>query len=146
MTPALQDKIGQWIFENQGTGAWEGYDAGRRNPTNIADIVPEGNLLPPSFYTDLADGNFTARTAASASGSYLYPPERYGVAAIRPELPGVTITMRAPLDASKAERCLGAAGDGPIAQFDGDGELRTLHPAIVCLTTERVGVLTQEFY
>jgi len=25
MTPALQDRIGQWIYQNQGTGAWEGY-------------------------------------------------------------------------------------------------------------------------
>ena len=25
MTPELQDKIGQWIYKTQGTGAWEGY-------------------------------------------------------------------------------------------------------------------------
>jgi hypothetical protein len=28
MTPELQDRIGQWIYENQGIGAWEGYRAG----------------------------------------------------------------------------------------------------------------------
>lgn len=26
MTPELQDKIGQWIYRQQGTGAWEGYN------------------------------------------------------------------------------------------------------------------------
>lgn len=30
MTPALQDRIGQWIYRQQGTGAWEGY-AGPRD-------------------------------------------------------------------------------------------------------------------
>lgn len=25
MTPELQDQIGRWIYERQGTGAWEGY-------------------------------------------------------------------------------------------------------------------------
>ena len=28
MTPEMQDQIGQWIYQNQGTGAWEGYQAG----------------------------------------------------------------------------------------------------------------------
>jgi hypothetical protein len=28
MTPELQDKIGEWIFENQGLGAWVGYRPG----------------------------------------------------------------------------------------------------------------------
>jgi len=33
MTPDMQDKIGQWIYQTQGTGAWEGYrpDAGARS-------------------------------------------------------------------------------------------------------------------
>lgn len=30
MTPELQDKIGRWIYENQGTDAWEGYQGPRR--------------------------------------------------------------------------------------------------------------------
>ena len=25
LTPAMQDKLGQWIYKTQGTGAWEGY-------------------------------------------------------------------------------------------------------------------------
>jgi hypothetical protein len=29
MTPILQDKIGQWIYAQQGTGAWEGYKGPR---------------------------------------------------------------------------------------------------------------------
>lgn len=28
MTPELQDKIGKWIYDTQGTGAWEGYRKG----------------------------------------------------------------------------------------------------------------------
>lgn len=28
MTPEVQDQIGQWIYENQGIGAWEGYRPG----------------------------------------------------------------------------------------------------------------------
>jgi len=28
MTPELQDRIGQWIYENQGIGAWVGYRSG----------------------------------------------------------------------------------------------------------------------
>lgn len=39
MTPELQDMIGQWIYANQGTGAWEGY----RGPQSPA-AAPPGNF------------------------------------------------------------------------------------------------------
>lgn len=37
MTPELQDRIGQWILQTQGTGAWEGY----KGPS---DSLPAGAL------------------------------------------------------------------------------------------------------
>lgn len=35
-TPATQDRIGQWILENQGTGAWEGYQPNAQPTTQIS--------------------------------------------------------------------------------------------------------------
>jgi hypothetical protein len=35
-TPATQDRIGQWILENQGTGAWEGYQPNAQPTTQTS--------------------------------------------------------------------------------------------------------------
>ena len=32
MTPEMQDRIGQWIYETQGPGAWEGWSSGSGSP------------------------------------------------------------------------------------------------------------------
>lgn len=40
MTPELQEQIGRWIYERQGTGAWEGY-RGPQDPST-APPVPQG--------------------------------------------------------------------------------------------------------
>ncbi len=49
MSPALQDKIGRWIYENQGTGAWVGYkgprDSYTPNEGGVAFASNEGNAL-----------------------------------------------------------------------------------------------------
>jgi hypothetical protein len=45
MTPELQDAIGAWILQNQGTGAWEGYQ-GPGDPASIKPVeMAEGNAL-----------------------------------------------------------------------------------------------------
>lgn len=44
MTPELQERLGQWIFRTQGTGAWEGYRGPRAAPPPRADAA-----APPSF-------------------------------------------------------------------------------------------------
>jgi len=44
---ATQDRIGRWIYDNQGTGAWEGYrgpKAGGGNP----DATPGPRAAPPA--------------------------------------------------------------------------------------------------
>lgn len=35
LTPAMQDKLGMWIYRQQGTGAWEGYQ-GPRDPGTVS--------------------------------------------------------------------------------------------------------------
>lgn len=45
MTPELQDKIGQWIYQVQGTGAWEGY-RGPGNPAQYADAGQNALAAP----------------------------------------------------------------------------------------------------
>lgn len=44
MTPELQDKIGQWIYKTQGTGAWEGYKNNTESNAMIAEQKPRGLL------------------------------------------------------------------------------------------------------
>lgn len=48
MTPELQDRIGRWIYEAQGTGAWEGYkpDAGARSvAADTMKALGKGNTM-----------------------------------------------------------------------------------------------------
>ena len=62
MTPALQDRIGEWIYRTQGTGAWVGYRpelAGR----SVAEFFPkEGNAVSPETLLGFVDKNFDAYT------------------------------------------------------------------------------------
>ncbi len=51
MTPELQDRIGQWIFENQGIGAWEGFQAG---VTELA--TPDPNARAPQGQGNMPQG------------------------------------------------------------------------------------------
>lgn len=56
MTPALQDQIGQWIYDSQGTGAWEGFRPGTPPVSGLADIASRpGNLQSPEFYNNISD-------------------------------------------------------------------------------------------
>ena len=42
MTPELQERLGQWVYRAQGTGAWEGY----RGPRDSFTPPPEGAAAP----------------------------------------------------------------------------------------------------
>jgi hypothetical protein len=42
MTPEMQDRIGQWIYKTQGTGAWEGY----RGPRPANSVTPRTSTQP----------------------------------------------------------------------------------------------------
>ena len=41
MTPELQDRIGQWIYQTQGTGAWEGYRGPQAAAPNALASSPQ---------------------------------------------------------------------------------------------------------
>ena len=43
MTPELQDRIGQWIYKEQGTGAWEGYK-GPRVSTKEGSMMDDNTM------------------------------------------------------------------------------------------------------
>ena len=43
MTPELQDRIGQWIYKEQGTGAWKGYK-GPRVSTKEGSMMDDNNM------------------------------------------------------------------------------------------------------
>jgi hypothetical protein len=43
MTPELQDRIGQWVYETQGTGAWEGYK-GPRVKTREGSVMDDNTM------------------------------------------------------------------------------------------------------
>lgn len=51
MTPELQDRIGQWIYQTQGTGAWEGYrgpqDAAPNALATTTQTQPQNALAEP---------------------------------------------------------------------------------------------------
>lgn len=54
MTPDLQDRIGRWIYETQGTGAWEGYkpDAGARSvAADTMQALGKGKTMTPMVPT-----------------------------------------------------------------------------------------------
>lgn len=51
MDEATQDRLGQWILANQGTGAWEGYK-GPRDP----ETVERARLPDINPYAGFADG------------------------------------------------------------------------------------------
>ena len=46
MTPELQDRIGQWIYQTQGTGAWEGYRGPQDAPPNA--LAPSQPQMQPA--------------------------------------------------------------------------------------------------
>jgi len=57
MTPALQDRIGQWIYQNQGTGAWEGYKGPQQ---------PQGGM-DPEILTAMSDPNLSPEMKSALS-------------------------------------------------------------------------------
>lgn len=46
MTPELQDRIGQWIYQTQGTGAWEGYKPNAAAQSVASDTMTSLGLKP----------------------------------------------------------------------------------------------------
>lgn len=89
MTPALQEKMGQYIYSKQGTGAWAGY-RGPADPNSVKpvnDYGPQNNAMnrpagsewqPPTDYSDSfgtgialgPDTNTALATQAGRRGSY----------------------------------------------------------------------------
>lgn len=64
MTPELQDQIGEWIYKNQGLGAWVGYKPGMEGNSDawgpgvgVSQMIPENNVVPPSVYQNLLETN-----------------------------------------------------------------------------------------
>ncbi len=53
MTPEVQDAIGRWIYQTQGTGAWEGY-RGPRDPASISTMGGGGGYQQPGFDPGMA--------------------------------------------------------------------------------------------
>lgn len=54
MTPELQDRIGQWIYKTQGTGAWEGYKgprSGGGSPATPMDIGALADIAGSPYAT-----------------------------------------------------------------------------------------------
>jgi hypothetical protein len=57
LTPAMQDKLGQWIYKTQGTGAWEGYKPMTDAQAIAAETMttlgqkPQGILAPAQTST-----------------------------------------------------------------------------------------------
>jgi hypothetical protein len=67
MTPELQEKLGQWIYLEQGTGAWQGY----RGPRDSF------SRRGPSRYT--GGGAVRLGDDAGAAGLYTFDPRTLGV-------------------------------------------------------------------
>lgn len=63
MTPELQDRIGQWIYQAQGTGAWEGYKGPRVSTKGVSAM--DGNNM-----NDQAMGAFNAMQEQNKSDKY----------------------------------------------------------------------------
>lgn len=67
MTPELQEKLGQWIYLEQGTGAWQGYRGPRDGYT----------ARGPGRYT--GGGMVPLGEDAAAAGLYTFDPRTLGV-------------------------------------------------------------------
>jgi len=63
MTPELQDRIGQWVYQTQGTGAWEGYKGPRVSTKGVSAM--DGNNM-----NDQAMGAFNAMQEQNSSDKY----------------------------------------------------------------------------
>lgn len=63
MTPELQDRIGQWIYQAQGTGAWEGYKGPRVSTKGVSAM--DGNNM-----NDQAMGALNAMQEQNKSDKY----------------------------------------------------------------------------
>lgn len=79
MTEETQDRIGQWILQNQGTDAWEGY-RGPRNPASvkpppladpaIADFVTN-NPQPGGFGAEVENAVFGSMAPGGSGSDHL---------------------------------------------------------------------------
>ncbi len=83
MTPELQDRIGMWIYQNQGPGAWEGW-GGRGNITMSSSGGPNMGLLdfqqePQTFGERLKDywqsGDLMANLAIGLNSLRMRPDQ-----------------------------------------------------------------------
>ena len=96
MTPALQDRIGQWIYQNQGTGAWEGYKGPQQ---------PQGGM-DPQILMAMSDPNLPPEMK-SALGMLL----QQRIAAAQPPEPAKPIEINNKLVDPSTGKVLGDYGD-----------------------------------
>ncbi len=65
MTPELQDKIGEWIFNNQGTAAWKGYQPQVTADAQLAASSDGPGLTPAAAPTSSAADRLSRARAES---------------------------------------------------------------------------------
>ena len=69
MTPELQDKIGQWIYGKQGTGAWAGYKGPQ--PSSVAALQDSGYPMGGQSLPQSQPAQMPSMTATAA----MQPPQ-----------------------------------------------------------------------
>ncbi len=102
MTPELQDRIGQWIYENQGIGAWEGFQAG---VTELA--TPDPNARAPQGQGNMPQG------LLSPTMSTMNAPEQRSQGLLAPlwdRLSGVPVLGRLADEETRLRLASGLAG------------------------------------
>lgn len=91
MTPELQDRIGMWIYQNQGPGAWEGWGGGGGKLTMSSSGGPGMGLLdfeqePKTFGEKLKDywtsGDLLSNLALGFNSMRLNPDANFAQALI----------------------------------------------------------------
>lgn len=91
MTPELQDRIGMWIYQNQGPGAWEGWGGGGGKLTMSSSGGPGMGLLdfeqePKTFGEKLKDywtsGDLLSNLALGFNSMRLNPDQNLAQALI----------------------------------------------------------------
>lgn len=85
MTPELQDRIGQYIHDTQGTSAWVGYQPSGVYAPDVAGLVPKGNLISPDWLMGVQEGFYNDRRTALKDTRYDEEYRRQEEARVRSE-------------------------------------------------------------
>jgi hypothetical protein len=98
MTPQMQDQLGQWIYSQQGTGAWEGY----KGPIAQNEILPMRGL----------DGKMDLGSLQGIVGNALDRSDEPSVGKFQGALSSSTSSMNGPQ---------GGPQGGPQQEYDNSG-------------------------